>query len=175
MRAFVLLPIIAITLVASCSVEKTGATRSAPKRDLTLAPQSFESAISSPLEREQPKVLHTAASIARRKAQRVPPFNHIEPTVHLASMTTTIPVAVHVDPVAQPISTPTSSDNSRELLPGKTVTIIPVSNGPSPATDTGDDLPPEGGHTMVRAGGGRCGGGRGHGPGIASAPQPDFR
>src|SRR4051812_45672773 len=105
MRGFVLLPILAIALVASCSVENTEATRSAPKRDLTLATQSFESAIASPLERNQPKVLYRAASIPGRSAHRLRSSIHIEPTVHLASMTTTIPV----EPTAQPVSTPTAS------------------------------------------------------------------
>jgi len=174
MRALALLPILAVTLLAGCSVEKTEATRSAPKRDLTLVSQSFESAVASPMEREHPRVRHSAGS-RRAKVQRVGPANRIQATVRRASMTTTLPVAVHAEPIAQPISTPPVSENSRELLPGKTVTVIPASNGPSPATDTGDDLPREGSRTIVRAGGGRCGGGRGHGPGIAAAPRPDFR
>jgi hypothetical protein len=174
MRSIVLLPVLALTVVAGCSVEKTSATRSVPKRDLTLVSQSFEPAVASPMERDQPRVRHRAAS-ARPKVQRVRPPARIEATVHLASITTTTPARVHVEPVAQPVNTPTASDNSRELLPGKTVTVIPASSGPSPATDTEDDLPREGSHTIVRAGGGRCGGGRGHGPGIAAAPRPDFR
>jgi hypothetical protein len=173
MRPIVLLPVLALTVVAGCGVEKTSATR-LPKRDLTLVSQSFEPTVASPMEREQPRVRHRAAS-ARPKVQRVRAPARIEATVRLASMTTTTPAAVHVEPVAQPVSTPTPSDNSRELLPGKTVTVIPASSGPSPATDTEDDLSREGSHTIVRAGGGRCGGGRGQGPGIAAAPRPDFR
>jgi len=174
MRLIVLFPVLALTVVASCSVERTEVTRSVPKRDLTLVSQSFEPAVASPVEREQPRVRHRAAS-AIPKVQRVRPPTRIEATVQLASMTTTIPAVVHVEPIAQPVSMPTASENSRELLPGKTVTVIPASNGPSPATDTVEDLPREGSHTIVRAGGGRCGGGRGHGPGIAAAPRPDFR
>jgi hypothetical protein len=174
MRPIVPLLVLALTVVAGCSVEQTSATRSVPKRDLTLVSQSFEPAVASSMEREEPRVRHSTPS-ARPKVQRIRPQTRIEPTVRLASMATPIPAAPHVEPVTQPLSTPTVSDNSRELLPGKTVTVIPASSGPSPATDTGDDRFREGSHTIVRAGGGRCGGGRGHGPGIAAAPRPDFR
>lgn len=174
MRAFVLLPILTIALVAGCSVEKPEVTRSAPKRDLTLVSQSFESAVASPMEREQPRARHRGGS-PRSKVQGVRPLKRMQATIHLASTTTTIPVAVRAEPIPQPLSPPVASENSRELLPGKTVTIIPASNGPSPARDSGDDFRREGSHMIVRAGGGRCGGGRGHGPGIAAVPRPDFR
>ncbi|MDQ3223879.1 MAG: hypothetical protein M3Q75_10485 [Gemmatimonadota bacterium] len=71
---------------------------------------------------------------------------------------------------------PPAPANDRELLPGKTVTLIPASTGSSAGPDETEALPEGRGRPMVVRGGGRCrGGGRGPGIGIAGAPRPDFR
>ena len=174
MRTITLLPFTAlIAAAAGCaSGARESATREPPQRDLTLVTQTSAVEIAAPVEMQQPPR-------AARRA-RAPRSSPVQPTVILASVATPVaaPVPTAAEPVAQPASTASSSDNSRELLPGKTITIIPASNGPSAGPDETDELPGTRDRTMVTRGGGKCGGrGRGRGPGIgiATAPRPDFR
>jgi len=174
MRTMLLLPLTAlVAVVAGCGSEaKEQAARSLPQRDLTLATQTAQVEIASPVEMQQPP-----RSARRARAPRSRP---LEPRVKLADLWTPPPLPVPPQPVAQPVSTsPTpeegaSPNNDRELLPGKTVTVIPASTGPSTGPDTADEPPPARGRTMVAGGGGTCRG-RGRGPGIGAAPRPDFR
>ena len=135
---------------------------SVPERDLTLATQTAGLQIASAVEVQQ---LRTPALRSSRP----------EPKVVLAAVAAPAPVTAAPELVAQPVST---AENGRELLPGKTVTIIPASNGPSSGPDEADDLPAARGRPMVvgGGGGGKCGGrGRGRRPGTGRAPRPDFR
>ena len=174
MRTTFLLPLTAlVAVVAGCGSEvREQAALSVPQRDLTLVTQTAEVKIASPVETQQPR---PAARLA--PAHRSRP---LQPKVKLADLWTPPPLPAASQPVAQPASTaPTpeegaSSDNDRELLPGKTVTLIPVSSGPSTGSDRTDELPEVRGRTMVARGGGTCRG-RGRGPGIGAAPRPDFR
>jgi hypothetical protein len=176
MRTSFLFPLTAlVAVVAGCGSEvKEHAARSVPQRDLTLVPQSPGLEIASPVEIQRLRIQHQAA---RRSIPR-------EPKVVLAAMVAplaalgagTAPVVAAPQPIAQPTNTPTTPANDRELLPGKTVTVIPVSSGPSTGSDKADEFPPARGRTMVAGGGGTCRGrGRGPGIGIAGAPRPDFR
>ena len=184
MRTDFLAPLTAlVAVVAGCgSQAREQAARSVPQRDLTLVTQTAQVEIASPVETQQPQ---PAARLA--PARRSSP---LEPKVVLASVAAPLatleagsaPVLPVANPVAQPAGTAStpekgaSSGNGRELLPGKTVTVIPASSGPSTGSDIADEpLPPEG-RTMVARGGGTCRGrGRGPGIGIGAAPRPDFR
>jgi hypothetical protein len=172
MRTIFLLPLTAlVVVVAGCGSEaREQASRSVPQRDLTLVPQTPAVEIASPVETHQLRVqLRTVR----------PTFSSrpLEPKVSFASVTVPAPVLAVPEPVAQPVSTAAASANDRELLPGKTVTVIPASNTPSTGSDGTDELPATRGRTMVaRGGGGTCRGrGRGPGIGMAPAPRPDFR
>jgi hypothetical protein len=171
MRARFLFPLTALVAVAAaCASEaRDQASGSVPQRDLTLVPQTSAVDIASPVEihqvRVQPRTVRPAFSSR--------PF---EPKVSLASVTVPVPVLATPDPVAQPVSTVATSANDRELLPGKTVTVIPASSTTSTGSDGADELPATQGRTMVAHGGGGCRGrGRGPGIGMAPGPRPDFR
>ena len=171
MRTIVLLPLTAlVAVVAGCgSVGREQATRSVPQRDLTLVPQTPAVEIASPVETHQLRV-------QQRTVRPAFSSRPLEPKVSFASVTVPAPVLAIPEPVAQPASMAAASGNDRELLPGKTVTVIPVSNTPSTGSDGADELPAARGRTMVAHGGGGCRGrGRGPGIGIANAPRPDFR
>jgi hypothetical protein len=176
MRTIFLLPLTAlVAIVAGCGSEaREQAARSVPDRDLTLVTQTAQLEIASPVETQQLRIPHRTVHSSQRAARpaRTPRSSPLEPKPQLAAVA---PVLAAPEPVAQPAST-ASSDNERELLPGKTVTVIPVSSGPSPGSDRADEFPPAEGRTMVAGGGGTCPGrGRGPGIGIATAPRPDFR
>jgi hypothetical protein len=171
MRTIFLLPLTAlVAVVAGCgSVGREQVARSVPQRDLTLVPQTPAVEIASPVETHQLRV-------QQRTVRPAFGSRALEPKVSLASVTVSAPVLAIPEPVAQPTSTSATPADDRELLPGKTVTVIPVSNTPSTGSDGPDELPAARGRTMVAHGGGGCRGrGRGPGIGIANAPRPDFR
>ena len=172
MRNMVLLPLAAfIAVAAGCRSEVGEQTASSvPQRDLTLVPPNAAVQIASPLETQRLRPPRPSVHRARLAAR-------------LAPLPLPVPLSSQPQPVAAPAPTPVPAPtpatpiSDRELLPGKTVTLIPVSSGPSVGTDPTGDLPADRGHTMVaHGGGGRCrGGGRGPGIGMAPAPRPDFR
>jgi len=168
MRHIFLLPLTAlVAIVAGCGSEPVEQARPVPERDLTLVTQTSELMVASPVETQQPQ---RAARLAPARRSR-----RLEPKVLLTEVAAPAPVLAAAEPVAQPASTAATPDNGRELLPGKTVTLIPASSGPSTGSDEAEEFPPQG-RTMVVGGGGRCRGrGRGPGIGIAAAPRPDFR
>ena len=165
MRNMVLLPLAALVAIAAgCgSKVREQAAGSVPQRDLTLVSPTPQVEVASPLEtrqlRTQPRSAHHSQLAAR-----------------LASVPTPASVLAVAQPAVQPAA-PETPLNDRELLPGKTVTVIPVSSGPSTGTDKTDELPAERGRAMrVHGGGGTCrGGGRGPDIGMAPAPRPGFR
>jgi hypothetical protein len=163
MRAIVLFPLTALVAVAAgCgSAGREQGTRSVPQRDLTLVQQTPAVEIASPVETQHLRVQHRTV-------------RHSQLTVRLAAVTLPAPVLAVPELVTQPVSTPATPANDRELLPGKTITVIPASSTPSTGSDGTDELPATRGRTKVAHGGG---GGRGRGPGIgmAPAPRPDFR
>lgn len=171
MRPIFLLPLSAlVAVIAGCGSEPTErAARSVPQRDLTLVTQTSEVRFASPVEVQQFRT-HRRTSRPSQWAARLAPAprpSPLAPKVRLASVVASAP-----EPVAQPAASTPASD--RELLPGKTVTVIPASSGPSIGTDRTDEIPAVEGRTMVARGGGTCRG-RGRGPDIARAPRPDFR
>jgi hypothetical protein len=167
MRTVYLLPFAALAVVAGCGSEaREQAARSVPQRDLTRVTQTAEVKIASRLETQQLRI-HRTVHPSRLAARPTPAARSrpVAPKVVLAAVTA-------AEPVAQP-----APANDRELLPGKTITLIPASTGPSVGSDGTDDVPAvEGRGVAVGGGGGTCRGrGRGPGIGIATAPRPDFR
>lgn len=178
MRTIFLFPLTALVVVAAgCGSEgRQQATRSTSQRDLTLVTQTAGVEIASPVEMQQLRIHHRTIHQAPRSSR--------EPKIILATMAAPLaalgagsaPVLAIPEPVAQPVKTAATAANDRELLPGKTVTVIPASTAPTTGSDTADEPPPEEGRTMVAHGGGGCRGrGRGPGIGMAPGPRPDFR
>jgi hypothetical protein len=178
MRTIFLFPLTALVAVAAgCgSGGRQQAKRSTPQRDLTLVTPTAGVEIASPVEMQQLRIHDQTIRQAPRSSR--------EPRIILATMAAPLtalgagsaPVLAVPEPVARPVSTEATPANDRELLPGKTVTVIPASTAPATGSDTADEAPPEEGRTMVAHGGGGCRGrGRGPGIGMSPAPRPDFR
>ncbi len=179
MRAIFLLPLTALVAIAAgCGSEGTEpAVRSVPQRDLTLVTHTSEAKVASKVETQQLQIQHRTVHRSPPAARRAPvPRSHrVEPRVVLTTVAAPRAAIAAPQPIAQPEAP--SPANDRELLPGKTVTLIPATGGPSPGSDRADEIPAARGRPMVvTGGGGRCRGrGRGPGIGIAAAPRPDFR
>ena len=180
MRTVYLLPLTTmLAVVAGCGSQgREPAAPSLPQRDLTLAAQAREVAVASPVELQNLRTLYRTARpsrTSRRSSAQHPSSVVAKPAPAAAAAAPAVVLASH--PVAQPASAVSEPVNDRELPPGKTVTVIPASSGPSTGSDWTDELPTaKGGGTMVIGGGGRCPRrGRGPGIGIAGAPRPDFR
>ena len=175
MRLTALLPLTAF-LVLACGSEKIQQpARSVPQRDLTLVTPAAEVTFASPVETQQHRperrTAHSAHSAARFAAQRLSPS---KPREKLADEWVPAPSLAVPQPAVQPAKTVTPPSDDRELLPGRTVTVIPASNGPPAVGDGNDPLPRVRGHARAGHGGETCGG-RGRGSGPAPAPRPDFR
>ena len=178
MRTSFLLPLtVLVAVAAGCASEaREQAARSVPQRDLTLVTQTPAVEIASPVELQQVRI--------QRRTARQAPRSSREPKIILAAVAAPLsalgpgsaPALAVPEPAVQPASTASTPANDRELLPGKTVTVIPASSTPSTGSDGTDELPATRGRTKVAHGGGGCRGrGRGPGIGIANAPRPDFR
>ena len=162
--------------VAACgSSGKETAARFTAQRDVALPAQAPAVEIASPLELKNLRPHQPAhrsqrpRPTARTNLRAVPA--RLAPTSVLA-----IPAVTRV-PSAEPIAVRagvSARANDRELPPGKTVTVIPTSSGPSIEAEP-DEMPLSPGRTMGRSGGKCRGRGRGPGIGIAAAPRPDFR
>jgi hypothetical protein len=175
MRIVFLLPLTAVAVIAGCGSQgKESGALSAPQRDLTLAAQAPQVEIASPIELRQLQIQPRAVRRLPRMVHAVSARRFTEPKVIFASVVKPAPVLAAPTPVAQPAGA-SEPANDRELLPGKTVTVIPASSGPSAGADGTDEVPAIKGRPMVRGSGGTCRG-RGRGPGgIAGVPRPDFR
>jgi hypothetical protein len=172
MRSLLLIPFAALAaVVIGCRTQDTGqAALSSSPRDLALPAQGPEVGIASPVELGQLRPQQTARRVHRR---RLPAPRQRLAVSHSAPAVTPVVKATHV---VEPRNTQNDPINHRELPPGKTITLIPASSGPSTAIEPSDEVP------TVRIGshggraGGRCGPrGRRPGIGIGAAPRPDFR
>jgi hypothetical protein len=173
MRLILLLPL-AIVAVAGCGTEEAKHTASPPARDLALpAQQAPQVEVASALELGRPEAPQ-APRQTRRSARRSQPVTAQAVPAAISTAPATAVTVVPAIYVPTPAASVPASD--RELPPGKTVTIIPASTGPSPSRGDAGEHPGDRGHTMVIRGGDTCRK-RGRGPiGIASAPaHPDFR
>jgi hypothetical protein len=190
MRVAFLFPLpITLVAVAGCgSHVKEQATRSDLERDLTLVSKSPETEIASPIELGRlPTQSGSTVSLRRTVRHRpAPRLTASAPrTVRVAAAAPATTTAPAPSSVVQPTNTaPVPADN-HELPPGKTVTVIPVSNGPSTAGGGGrgpDAFPTPGygtgGSGMGGGGSGMGGGGSGMGGGGSGmggdCPRPDL-
>jgi hypothetical protein len=172
MRTAILLSIgLAMTVILGCGPEAKDETALAvPERDLTLATAAPHVEIASAVElgqlRAQPRVARQ--SRAARRPASAPRATRAEarsaPATPAQVIAPTRPVTEFTTPVSDVV-------NDRELPPGKTITIIPASSGPSSAAEPTDEFP-----TIERRGGvirgGRCPPRGRPGIGIAARPRP---
>jgi hypothetical protein len=172
MRTVLLLPLISVVAVlGGCgSKGRESAALAQPHRDLTLPSSGPNVEIASSVELKQLRTPRTAHPRTPRRS------SSIQPKVVFAAVAAPALIPAVYHPVAVPASTVLEPANDHELPPGKTVTAIPVSSGPSTAAEPADETPTATGRHYGGGRGGRCGGrGRGPGIGIAAAPRPDFR
>jgi uncharacterized membrane protein YgcG len=169
------LPLTIVAAAGCGSQPKEQAARSDLERDLTLVSGAPDRAVTSPLElgevRTQPG--STVHRVVRHRPARHATTRVAEP---VRSAPTARPVIAEVSapsPAAQPAAAQPAAAvpaDSHELPPGKTVTVIPVSSGPS--TSGGERGPEDiplmagtGGSGMGGGGSGMGGGGSGMGGG----------
>jgi len=181
MRSAFLFPLsLSVIAVAGCASQvKDPKPRSDLERDLTLVSQAPQTVVATPIELGQVRaqtaerstvssrhrVRHRAASRSTVSAPKPVPARAVAAPAPAAS-----PAPAAVQP------TNTAPPDPRELPRGKTVTVIPVSIGPSitDAAAPGPDefAPPRYGTGGSGMGGGeRAGGGSGMG---GDCPRPDF-
>ena len=174
MRSAFLLPLsVALAVAAGCAspVKETAAARSDLKRDLTLVSSTGETAVATPIELgriRQPAGNQINVSSRHRVVRhRTTPRPTASPKpVHVAA---SAPAPAPAPAVVQPEPMPA---DPHELPPGRTVTIIPVSSGPSTAApNDGFGRPGYGTGGSGMGGGERAGGGSGMG---GDCPRPDF-
>ena len=163
---------------------ETAATRVALQRDLTLgggsAPPVVEVASAVELGRSE---VPRKSTPRRRSSPRpapapseAPPRPEATPTPEPVAVPQPVAVAA-LDPAEVPAPTPR---NDRELAPGETVTLIPVSTGPASGAGGEIGLPTETGRGMFKGGAGNCphpprGIGGGRPIGISRFPLQLFR
>ncbi len=140
-------------------------------RDLTLqAPRVPAAEVASAIELGRPEPAPAPARAHHRPAtaKPAPRAPAAEPVAEPATVPTVAMAAVP-EAAAEPAPAPVddAAAGGRELAPGKTVTIIPVSSGPSVEADPGDSwVPSEPQRGVIMGGGGTCrrrGGGGGIG------------
>ena len=160
-------------LVACGGAPRVETATSVPHRDLTLSTSSFATAqVASGIELAPVSATRRAKPRAVAHVRSMP-----EPAAVAAPATLAVPAAAPAAPVhaAAPVAVAETAQPDplgRELLPGQTVTIIPVSSGASGSTGAGggegwSELPSHrrGGGVIIGGGhGGTCRGGGGRGP-----------
>jgi hypothetical protein len=140
---------------ASRGVEGTGP----PDRDLTLqAPAMPAVEVASPVELSRP-----AAEPARRPRLSPKPAPAPVPVPEAAPAGQAAPLPVPTVAVAEVLAEPAPGEDvavgaGRELAPGKTVTVIPASSGPSSAPEDPSWATAGPGRGMIIEGGGGGGG-----------------
>jgi hypothetical protein len=173
MRTVSLLPLACVAvLITACGSEvpgvpegeETAARAAEPRpRDLTLqvqVPDLPATEVASAVELARP---HPAP--VRNSRPRPTPRPNPRPAVEAEGGPAVVPTALPVAPAA-PILTEALADpapmdepgsGGRELAPGKTVTLIPVSSGPALEADEDDSwLPSERPRGIIMGGGDRC-------------------
>jgi len=179
MRAAALVPLALITaVITGCRgavtdlerQETASRTAASLERDLTLSvPRVPATEVASAVELAAPKPFPAPVRRHHPKPRPKPaPAAVARPAVDPVAPT---PEPVGVPTVSQALAEPVPLDDAassgRELAPGRTVTVIPVSSGPSVEADPGDSwLPSEGPRGILVGGGGTCrrrGGGGGIG------------
>jgi hypothetical protein len=111
---------------SGCGKQAQEESATALKRDLTLAPPVPNVEVASPVELERPQ-----PRVQRARAPR----RHVSASKSAAIDPQPIRPAVVIQPSLRPAMAAPEPASGRELPPGKTVTLIPASSGPSTATD----------------------------------------
>ena len=165
MRIVLLLPLAAMVATYGCGSERTKHSEpSVQKRDLTLqTDRSPQVEFVSPVELQRTPAQPQANHSFRRTRRQATAY---EPTIVPAVLkSTTAAPATVFQPAAAPVPVVSEPANPNELLPGKTITIIPASSGPSTAPDPTDEGPETRTNMGGTIGGGCRGGGGGSGMG----------
>src|SRR6188508_2220942 len=160
MRALSLIPFAIAVVVAGCGSEPAegGRASGVPQRDLTLqqAPAP-EMAVASALEAPRPRPERPMIHRPRRS-----PDQALAPARDPGSPE----AAPNAEPVAVPTAAPAPAQaaappivdealDPHALAPGKTVTIVPVSSGPSTGSGhDADEMPSRAGRAIIMMGGG---------------------
>ncbi len=176
MRSLALLSLTAFTtaMLGCGSERREQVTASIPDRDITRPAPAPEVEIVSPVELRQ-RPAHQTIRPARSPRRPAAP-RPAAPRPASAESGRTLEIAARPALMVTPPITAAEPANDRELLPGKTITLIPASSGPSAEPSWNGETPTVRGGAFVVRGGGRCPRrGRGPGIGIATAPRPDFR
>ena len=181
MRAVSMLPLaVAAVVLTGCASESplnhetasSGAGAAVlPERDLTLqSPASPVVGVASPIElsRPAPKARPTRHIVSRRPPNPVPAPAPVRDAAPAVEAPAPAPAVTVPEVEAQPARVEDVAVGAgRELAPGKTVTAIPASSGPSYTPEADDSWLPEGPARGIMVGGGdtcrRRGGARGIG------------
>jgi hypothetical protein len=148
MRTGFLFPLVVVAIAgaAGCSRQTSEESAALPQRDLTRVDPAPRIEFASAVELQKPIVSsHSVQPRSTTRALRAARRSTVDFKPLAAVMVTPTP-AVAAQP--EPAPTPTEPLSDRELLPGKTVTLIPASSGPSTSVDPGEDV----GMTMIRQG-----------------------
>jgi len=176
----ILLVSLPLTFVAlsGCGSEPRGEPTDADlKRDLTLVTSDVQP-VASPIElgevrTERGKSAPSRVAVRQRRALH---RAALHPTTRVYEPSSSAETArPAIADVAVPHSGPAAIPaDSHELPPGRTISVIPVMNGPSPSADRGDDMPLSGtgGSGMGGGGSGMGGGGSGMGGGCPGRGTP---
>ena len=171
MRTASLIPLACVaTLVVACrsdvpavSEQETAARAAEPRqRDLTLqVPELPATEVASAVELARPQASRAPRSPRPRPRPKPAPRPTAEPAPGAAGAPATAPVMpaapMKAEALADPAPVDDAASSGRELAPGKTVTVIPVSSGPSIRADEDDSwLPSERPRGIIMGGGGRC-------------------
>lgn len=125
-RLLLSLTIVVAASASGCREQVQEETATALKRDLTLAAPAPNLEIASPVELERPQPRATRPRAPRRHLS-ARKSDAVEPQL--------IRPAVAIEPSLPAVVPTPEPANGRELPPGKTVTLIPASSGPSTSID----------------------------------------
>ena len=181
MRTASLIPLaFAMAVLAGCADEvsdsshRESAARTAAslERDLTLsAPRIAATEVASPVELARAKPEPARAPQPRPRPKPAPaPAAAPEPEVTAAAPEPVVTPTVS-EALAEPVPLDDAASGGRELAPGRTVTIIPATSGPSVEADEGDSWGASEPSRGIFVGGGDTCRRRGGGGGIGIAAR----
>jgi hypothetical protein len=161
MRALSLLPLAIVVVASGCGSgpEETGHAPGVPTRDLTLqrvpAPDvEVVSAVEVP--RPQPERIRMHRPHRTSPPALAPSTRSAPPDASPVAEEVAAPARAVV-PASAPRPAPEAAADPRVLEPGHTVTVIPVSSGPSVGSDPAEAPPSRAGRAIMMGGhGGTC-------------------
>jgi hypothetical protein len=161
MRTVLLLPLAIAAAAAGCGATSEGTEQAAlrgPRRDLTLErAAASEVDVASPVELAGTPIQRPAVHHPRRAPRPAPVPEAVE-TGGTPAAPAPAPALTHAEPAALAASTAPAPADPHELAPGKTITVIPASSGPSTTPDWTDERPSGAGRGIAVGTGGHGGG-----------------